>query len=123
MLMSYFYIFATVILTVYGQVVVKWRITQYGALPDDTFMKIKFLLRFCLDPFVLTVIVAAFMAALCWMAAISKIPLSVGFPLYYGLTFVLTILCSVLFLNESLTSLKMIGIALIMVGVIVGSMG
>jgi hypothetical protein len=35
--MGYFYIFGTVICTVYGQLVIKWRIAKYGELPDDFF--------------------------------------------------------------------------------------
>jgi multidrug transporter EmrE-like cation transporter len=75
------------------------------------------------DPFILSGVIAAFIASLTWLAAISKVPLNVGFPIYYGLTFALVIFCSIWFLNEPLSSLKLIGVVLILIGVIVGSMG
>lgn len=51
---DYVYIFATIILTAYGQVVLKWRIAKFGSLPAETFEKVRFLFSLFLDPFILS---------------------------------------------------------------------
>lgn len=117
------YVVPTVLLVTYGQVVLKWRIAAIGDFPSNNWGKVMFLIRAFSDPFIVSGVITAFIASLTWLAAISKIPLSVGFPIYYGLTFALVIICSIWFLNEPVTSLKIIGIGLILTGVIVGSMG
>jgi multidrug transporter EmrE-like cation transporter len=116
------YVGPTVILVVYSQLVIKWRIPALGVLPVAGFDKFVFLLKALFDPYIASGFIAAFLGSLTWLAAISKIPLSVGFPAYYGLTFALVILGSAWLLNEQITSLKLIGVSLILLGVFVGSL-
>ena len=52
-----FYIAATIIGTVYGQFMVKWRIGGFGPLPDEPLVKLKFLIGVSL--IVLGTVVAA----------------------------------------------------------------
>lgn len=117
------YVGPTVLLVVYSQLVLKWRIPALGVLPAGSVEKVIVLLKMLLDPYVASGFIAALLGSLAWMAAISKIPLSVGFPAYYGLTFALVILGSAWLLNEPITSLKLIGAGLVLLGVIVGSLG
>jgi multidrug transporter EmrE-like cation transporter len=117
------YIMPTVLLVTYSQVVLKWRMTALGAFPSDNWDRAIFLMRTLRDPFIASGIIAAFIASLTWIAAISKVPLNVGFPVYYGLTFALVIFFSTCFLHEPTTGLKLIGIGFILFGVIVGSLG
>ena len=62
--MAHLYIFGTIFFTVYGQLVIKWRIPNYGHLPEQTIEKIIFLLKLFLDPFILSGFVSAFVASL-----------------------------------------------------------
>ncbi|MFA6920216.1 MAG: hypothetical protein WC216_00090 [Gallionella sp.] len=116
------YVGPTVLLVVYSQLVIKWRLPSLGTLPVNDFDKVLYLLKALFDPYVASGILAAFLASLAWLAAISKIPLNVGFPAYYGLTFAFVMLGSAWVLNEQITSLKLIGVGLILTGVIVGSL-
>lgn len=116
------YVTPTVLLIVYSQLIFKWRMTSIGALPPAYFDKFVFLLKTLFDPYVMSGFISAFLASLVWMAVISKIPLNVGFPIYYGLTFALVALGGAWLLNEQLTLLRLIGIGLILLGVVVGSM-
>ncbi len=43
-LLDYGYIAATIVFTVYGQMMLKWRIGQFGALPSDPLSKLRFLI-------------------------------------------------------------------------------
>jgi hypothetical protein len=52
--MSYVYVLCTVLLTVYGQIVIKWQVLEAGALPEATGEKIEFLARLMLNPWILS---------------------------------------------------------------------
>src|SRR5699024_11979143 len=69
--MGYFYIFGTIAFTVYGQIMLKWRIDKYGDLPADLFDKLQFILRLLLDPLILSRFLSAFVASLFWLAAMT----------------------------------------------------
>lgn len=117
--MAYLYILGTIIFTVYGQLILKWRIPFYGALPEKFSSKIVFLLKLLLDPIILSGFLAAFIASLFWMAAMtSKIELSRAYPLTTA-SLVLVFLLSIFIFHESLTAGKIIGLALIIAGVFI----
>jgi multidrug transporter EmrE-like cation transporter len=118
--MSWVFVGATVALTVFGQLVVKWRAVDAGALPAGLGAKAEFLLRLVLDPWVLAALLAAFVAALCWMAAMTRLELSRAYP-FVGLTFVFVLLGGGLFFDESVTLQKVAGVALIVVGITIGA--
>jgi len=120
--MNYSYIFGTILFTVYGQLILKWRIGFYGALPEPFSVKILFLLRLLVDPYILSGFVAAFIASLCWMAAMTKFTLNHAYP-FMGLNFVLVLLLSGFLFHETINTLKIIGIGLIVAGIIIGSQG
>lgn len=116
------YVGPTVLLVVYSQLVIKWRISSFEMLPAASIDKVFYLFKVLIDPYIASGFIAAFLGSLAWLAAISKIPLSVGFPAYYGLTFAFVMLGTAWLLNEQITVLKLIGAGLILLGVIVGGM-
>ena len=79
-MLNHLYIFACIILTVYGQMILKWRVAQYGALPADIYEKLKFIIFLLIDPFILSGLLAAFLASLSWMAAMTKFEISYAYP-------------------------------------------
>lgn len=119
---NYLYIFATIGFTVYGQLILKWRITKFGPLPADISEKFKFLILLFLDPGILSGFAAGFLASLAWMAAMTKFDLSHAYP-FMSLNFVVVLLLSGWLLNESMTPQKIIGIGLIVLGTIVAARG
>lgn len=120
--MSYLYISITILLTVYGQLVIKWQVLRAGELPSDGTEKLYFLLHLLLNPWVISAFFAALLASVTWMAAMTKLPLSHAYPLM-SLAFILVILFSSMIFHEPITSLKVIGIALVMAGLAIGSQG
>lgn len=119
---GYLYIALTILFTVYGQLVIKWQVSQAGILPVSTGEKILFLFGLLLNPWIVSGFFAAFLASLCWMAAMTKFNLSHAYP-FMGLTFVLVLIGSGVFFGEAVTPLKIIGTALIILGIIVASQG
>ena len=120
--MSYFYIFLTIILTVYGQIAIKWQVLKAGALPEALPDKTAFLFNLLLNPWVISAFAAALLASVFWMAAMTKLQLSHAYP-FMSLAFVLILMASGLFFHEPITPLKIAGIVLIVLGIIVGSQG
>lgn len=121
--MNYLYIALTILLTVYGQIVIKWQAAQAGPLPAGIGEKVVFLLRLVvLNPWVLSGLFAAFLASLTWMAAMTKFPLSHAYP-FMSIAFVLVLFLSAFFFHEPLTWPKLLGMTLIVAGIIIGSQG
>ena len=118
--MVYYYIFGTVFFTVYGQIIFKWSIPRHGELPDAFPEKITFLFNLLLDPFVLSGFVSAFIAAFFWMAVMTKADVSFAYP-FMSIAFVLVFLLAVILFDEPFTIQKIIGLALIVLGIIVTS--
>ncbi|MGZ4994177.1 MAG: EamA family transporter [Methylobacter sp.] len=121
-LIDYMYIAATIIFTVYGQLILKWRIAKFGGLPYSSFEKVKYLISLLFDPLIFSGFAAAFLASLAWMAAMTKFELSYAYP-FMGMNFVMILLLSSWILNESLTIQKVLGVSLIVLGTIVAARG
>jgi uncharacterized membrane protein len=121
--LDYFYIVATIGCTVYGQLILKWRIAQFGPLPSGGFLeKVKFLVLLLLDPGIFSGFAAAFVASLAWMAAMTKFDLSHAYP-FMSLNFVVVLLLSGWLLSEPMTVQKSVGVALIVLGTVIAARG
>jgi len=120
--MSYVYVVCTVLLTVYAQIAIKWQVLKAGAFPADPGDKIRFLAALLLNPWVVSALAAALLASISWMAAMTRLELSHAYP-FMSLAFVLVMMCSAWFFSEPITTLKVIGIALVVLGIAIGSQG
>lgn len=103
--------------TVYGQLVLKWRLGYHGELPEPFVQKLSFLLRLFLDGYILSGFVAAFAASLAWMAAMTKFDLSHAYPIIIGSLAILTSFLAIFFLKEPFTFSKIAGLFLVVTGV------
>jgi drug/metabolite transporter (DMT)-like permease len=116
------FVYFTVVATVYSQLVVKWRVSRAGALPADWPHRLTFLFGLLCDPWVVSAVVATFLAALCWMAALTKVELSYAYP-FIGLVFVSILISSSVLFHEAITTAKVIGVVLVIAGILVASRG
>ncbi len=110
----------TVILTVYGQLVFKWRVDDAGELPSGGGERVDYLVRLFLDPWVISVFLSALLASVTWALALTRFELSFAYP-FMALSFVLVLAFGAAFLSESVTVAKVAGVALIVLGLIVAS--
>lgn len=120
--LGYFFIIATIVLTVYGQIVTKWQVRMMGAMPTDMNERMMYFLRLLINPWVISSLVAAFLAFLSWVGAMSKFDLSYAYP-FTSASFMLVLLFSVIVFHEPITMPKIGGLILIMAGIIVASRG
>ncbi|OQX60386.1 MAG: hypothetical protein B5M52_00220 [Helicobacteraceae bacterium 4484_230] len=118
--MGYFYIFGTIFFTVYGQIILKWRINDAGILPDLFYDKIVFLVKLLFDPWIFSGFLAAFIASFFWMAAMTKFDISYAYP-FMSAAFVLVLILSVFLFQEPVSWQKIIGLLLIVSGIVITS--
>lgn len=118
--MGYLYIAGTIAFTVYGQLILKWRITQYGQLPTQTIEKLYYFAKLFLDPFLISGLASAFVASLFWIAAMTRFEVSYAYP-FMSLAFILVLILSALLFKETMTMNKIMGLILIVAGIIISS--
>lgn len=112
----------TILLTVYGQLVMKWQSNLAGAPPAEMAARVEWIIAFLLRPFVISCFAAAFAAAITWILVLHRFNLSWAYP-FMSLTFPLVVFGSALFFHEPLTVLKVAGVALIILGVSLQAIG
>jgi multidrug transporter EmrE-like cation transporter len=107
---------ATILLTIYGQIIIKWRVSGI-VLPDAFGEKLSALGGMLADPWVITALSGAFVASLFWMAAMTRLPLSLAYP-FTSLSFVIVAALGILFMGEPFTTSKAGGICLVVAGLV-----
>lgn len=120
--MSYFYVFMTIALTVFGQLAIKWQILKIGAMPPELVGKIIFISKLMVNPWIASALTSAFLASIFWMAAMTKFQLSQAYP-FMSLNFVITLLLSGWLLGEPISLQKIAGVFFICVGTVVAVRG
>lgn len=113
---------ATILLTSYGQLVIKWQATSYQATTLGWFGKLPTVVQLLLQPWVISAFFAAFAASLCWMLAVSRLELSRAYP-FMALNFLIVCIAAVPLFGEVFTLSKAIGLATVIVGLIIISQG
>jgi multidrug transporter EmrE-like cation transporter len=117
---DYMYILMTVLLTVFGQLVFKWRMDLKGTIPDGLVNKVKYILVAYMDPWIVSGFAAAFLASMFWSLTLTKFELSYAYP-FTSLSFALVLILSIVIFKEPLTIQKLLGVLLIISGLIIVS--
>jgi hypothetical protein len=97
--MGYFLIVATVILTVYGQLIIKWRINNLGPVPYLLMPKMISLISNIFDVYIFSGLLSAFIALILWMAALTKFELNYAYP-FMSFSFIIVSIESKYILGE-----------------------
>lgn len=112
------YIVAMIAFTTYSQLVIRWKVGAAGALPDEAWGKLTFILHLLLNPWVLSAIAATFVAGVAWMLALSKFDLSYAYP-YTGLIYILVMGAAALLFGDAITPGRVIGTLVTVAGLII----
>jgi len=113
---AYLYFVGTILFTVIGQLLLKWRISIYGDMPGSLWQKVVFLLKLFLDPIVIVAFAFAFIASLFWMAVMTKFDVSFAYPFVTAGLTISTVVSAVFLLGEPVTMAKALGVFFILVG-------
>ncbi len=119
---GYGYVAVTVALTVYGQLVTKWRVDAVAGPTVGPRPRLGFLARLLLDRWIFSGMLAAALAGLTWFAALSALDLSVAYPLVAA-SFALVLPLSSLLFGEPMTRQKVVGLTLICGWLLVANAG
>jgi multidrug transporter EmrE-like cation transporter len=115
---NYLLILPIAMLVTYSQLIVKWRTNGEVAAASSGWLER--LWRFLLDPVILSAYGAALLASFAWLYVVTRLPLTVAFPVYIGVTFAMVLLGGWLLLGETLSASKIVAVVLIMAGIVVG---
>ena len=119
--MGYLYVIFTILFTVYGQVILKWRISDLNWSLDMTGGIGKMIvsyMKFLFDPLIFSVFISAFIASVFWMLAMTKFELTYAYP-FMALSPALVFIIGIFVLGETFTIGKVLGLLVIMIGIII----
>lgn len=119
--MGYLYILFTIIFTVYGQVILKWRISNLNwslNTAEGIGQMIISYMKFLFDPLIFSGFVSAFIASVFWMLAMTKFELTYAYP-FMSLSPALVFIIGIFILGETFTIGKLLGLVLIMIGIFI----
>lgn len=115
---NYLLIIPIAFLVTFSQLIVKWRSNTSESVLGLTFSQ--HLVRFLTDPVILSAYAAALIASFAWLFVVTRLPLTVAFPVYIGITFAMVLTGGWYFLDEAMSAAKLFAILLILCGVVLG---
>lgn len=117
-LIDHSYIVSTIIFTVYSQLIMRWQVSQVGALPVDSIGRAQFFANLFFNPWFLSSIFATLFAGISWMLAMTRFEISYAYP-WTSLNFVLILIFGVFLFDEPFNSAKVLGTILVIAGIFI----
>jgi len=117
---GYLYIFGTLFFTVFGQILLKWRLNTLSfTIPEgNAIYKATSFAKLLIDPYILFGFASAFIASIFWIAAMTKFEITYAYP-FMSLAPALVFIVGILFLGETFTTGKILGLLIITIGIFV----
>jgi len=111
---NYLILFISVLLSVIGQLLMKQGMNQFGSFPITQIASKT--IPMILNPWVFTGFVSFGLSSIFWLAVLSRLNLSVAYPMV-SLAYVVIAIASVIIFKENVTLVRWIGILVIVFGV------
>lgn len=115
---TYLLILPIALLVTYSQLIVKWRSNSVEHTQVAGFGT--HLLKFLTDPVILSAYGAALVASFAWLYVVTRLPLTVAFPFYIGVTFAMVLFGGWFFLAETMNTTKVVAVLMILAGIALG---
>ena len=118
--MKYLYVPGTILFTVYGQMILKWRIIKLGWSMTDGNLVEKMIcyLKLLFDPFVFSGFLSAFVASVFWTMAMTKFEITTAYP-FMSISPAIVFFLGIFVLNETFTVGKLLGLIIIIIGTVI----
>ena len=122
-ILNHFYLLLAIFFGVVSQLIIKWQMSVFSFDDYETWQD-KFALAFSmlLNPYIIISLVLTLLAGVTWMIAMTKFEISYAYP-FTLLGLVLVTIFSVVFFGENVSTYKVSGIVLIVLGLVVISRG
>ena len=122
-ILNHLYLLLAILFGVVSQLIIKWQMSAFSFNDYETWQD-KFALAFSmlLNPYIIISLILTLLAGVTWMIAMTKFEISYAYP-FTLLGLVLVTIFSVIFFGESINTYKIIGIAVIILGIVLISKG
>lgn len=110
------------VLTAYSQLVMRWQVGQAGPLPASTAEKVLFVGHVLLTPWIISSILATFLAGVCWMLTLTQLEISYAYP-YVSLIYIAVMAGGVFLFGDTLNAYRVGGTAIVLFGVFIIARG
>lgn len=119
MILAWSMVFIYALLNSSGALIIKLKLNRLGEVHVSSFRSfLSYFVTLFTSYEVLCGLAFIFISALAWMVALSKMELSIAYPVGVGLNFLFILAMSILFVGEEMTFYKAIGIFFIFLGMI-----
>lgn len=107
-----------VVLNSFGALIIKYKINAIGEVQLGSVKSfINYFLELLKSPLIICGILSIFISAFVWMTALSRLQISLAYPVAVGLNFFVVVTVALIFLKEQLSVEKVIGIVLIFISI------
>lgn len=104
----------SVFFNVYGVFVIKYKINELGEMRLNSFhFLVNYFIALLKSPLVISGVILFFLSPFLFAIALSRMEISVAYPVQVGFNFILLLILAFIFLGEHLTINKIIGISLV----------
>lgn len=117
-LLSWGMVLAYIVFNSFGALIIKYKINEMGTIQLSSFrFVIKYFYELIKSPLIICGIFSIFISAFVWMVALSRLQISIAYPVAVGLNFIVVVTVALIFFKEHLSVEKIIGIVLIFISV------
>lgn len=117
-LLSWGMVLAYIVFNSFGALIIKYKINEMGTIQLSSFrFVIKYFYELIKSPLIICGIFSIFISAFVWMVALSRMQISIAYPVAVGLNFIVVVTVALIFFKEHLSVEKIIGIVLIFISV------
>ena len=107
----------SVIFNVTANILLKTVVTKTGGISADTTQLLSNLLKVAFNPYLIIGLTLYGFSFLIWLRVLTFNDLSRSYPIFATIVFLLTTFGSVIFLNENVTLLRVLGICIMLFGI------
>lgn len=107
-----------VVLNSFGALIIKYKINAIGEVQLGSLKSIiNYFIELLKSPLIICGILSIFISAFVWMTALSRLQISLAYPVAVGLNFFVVVTVALIFFGEQLSVGKVIGIVLIFISI------
>ena len=118
--MDFFKLLGTsVLINVTANILLKKGVISFGGISADKSQLFSALIKAAVNPFILIGLVLYGTSFMIWLRVLSFNDLSKSYPIFASMVFLLTTLGSIKFLDESVSTARILGIVIMLIGIFV----
>ena len=121
-MMNFFLILFSVTLNAFAQLFLKKGMTVIGKIDFTMSSIISLIPQLIVNGYIIGGMVSYLISIFAWFVVLSRVPVSYAYP-YLSIGYVITAVAAYMFLGESLSLYKIVGIVVICAGIVILSLG